>query len=382
MTLHIAASTAMNIVTELKKIINEDLTFMDSSCRIIACTDETRIGDFHEATRKMLEEGLRELIVPDDTTYQGTRSGINLALEFEGEVVGVVGITGQSTQVSRYGQVIKKMTEILLLDEYLKEQKRMERSARNRFVQEWLMTDELRMSAALVNHGLALGIDVTLPRRVAVFALGDLDDGAVSQQVVDKVENTLRRLLKDDARDISTSSGTSFVVLMGERDDKQAVALASRIRREIYARCGCWLHAGLDSATVSGGQIRSGFLRAKKALDAAQTRARAEGVVCYDDILLEIFVNEITPASRAEFVRRIFRGCTDDQIETDIQMLRVLYSCDGSLARASAQLYIHKNTLQYKLNRLTQQTGFDPRRLDHAPLYYLAMAFYENRDPR
>lgn len=161
----------MSIVTELKKIINEDLTFMDSSCRIIACTDESRIGDFHEATRKMLDEGLRELIVPDDTTYRGTRGGINLALEFENEIVGVVGITGEYTQVSRYGQVIKKMTEILLLDEYLKEQKRMERSARSRFVQEWLMTDELRMSPALISHGQALGIDVTLPRRVAVFAL-------------------------------------------------------------------------------------------------------------------------------------------------------------------------------------------------------------------
>ncbi len=380
--MHIAASTAMSIVTELKKIINEDLTFMDSSCRIIACTDESRIGDFHEATRKMLDEGLRELIVPDDTTYRGTRGGINLALEFENEIVGVVGITGEYTQVSRYGQVIKKMTEILLLDEYLKEQKRMERSARSRFVQEWLMTDELRMSPALISHGQALGIDVTLPRRVAVFALEEREDGAVSQQVVDQVEHTLRQLLKEDARNISTSSGTSFVVLMTDREDRQAVALAARIRREVHSRYGCWLHAGLDSTPVSGGQLREGFIRAKKALDAPHPRCRAEGIVSYDDILLEIFMDEITPASRAEFVRRIFRGCTPEQIDTDIRMLRVLYACDGSLTRAAAQLYIHKNTLQYKLNRLTQQTGFDPRRLDHAPLYYLAMTFYESRETR
>ena len=54
---------------------------MDKSCRIIACTDEKRIGDFHEASRKMLDEGLKELTVQDDDTYQGTRSGINLTLE-------------------------------------------------------------------------------------------------------------------------------------------------------------------------------------------------------------------------------------------------------------------------------------------------------------
>ena len=147
--MQISSSLGMSIVTEVKKIIHEDLTFMDKSCRIIACTDERRIGDFHEASRKMLDEGLKELTVPDDDTYQGTRSGINLTLELEGQVVGVVGITGNEEEVSRYGQVVKKMTEILLLESYLKEEKIRERSARNRFLQEWLMTDELRMNPAL-----------------------------------------------------------------------------------------------------------------------------------------------------------------------------------------------------------------------------------------
>ena len=78
--MQISSSLGMSIVTEVKKIIHEDLTFMDKSCRIIACTDEKRIGDFHEASRKMLDEGLKELTVPDDDTYQGTRSGINLTL--------------------------------------------------------------------------------------------------------------------------------------------------------------------------------------------------------------------------------------------------------------------------------------------------------------
>lgn len=63
--MQISSSLGMSIVTEVKKIIHEDLTFMDKSCRIIACTDERRIGDFHEASRKMLDEGLKELTVPD-----------------------------------------------------------------------------------------------------------------------------------------------------------------------------------------------------------------------------------------------------------------------------------------------------------------------------
>ena len=42
--MQISSSLGTSIVTEVKKIIHEDLTFMDKSCRIIACTDEKRIG--------------------------------------------------------------------------------------------------------------------------------------------------------------------------------------------------------------------------------------------------------------------------------------------------------------------------------------------------
>ncbi len=80
----ITQSTAMSIVTEMKKIIGEDLTFMDTTCHIIACTDPMRIGDYHGGSERMLRDGLKEMSVPDDNTYAGTRSGINLTLELDG----------------------------------------------------------------------------------------------------------------------------------------------------------------------------------------------------------------------------------------------------------------------------------------------------------
>ena len=320
--MQISSSLGMSIVTEVKKIIHEDLTFMDKSCRIIACTDERRIGDFHEASRKMLDEGLKELTVPDDDTYQGTRSGINLTLELEGQVVGVVGITGNEEEVSRYGQVVKKMTEILLLESYLKEEKIRERSARNRFLQEWLMTDELRMNPALVDEGISQGIDVMAARRAAV--LEHTGNSIMSQEDVERIEHRIRRILKEDMRNVSGSSGGNFIVLMSERSDG--------------------------------------------------------GIAFYDSILLEIFINDIGQATKEEFIQRVFKGCSEKRMKEAVRILRVLYECDGSINQAAEQLYLHKNTLQYKLNRLREKTGYDPRKLSSAPYYYLAIAFYESME--
>lgn len=375
--MQISHSVGMSIVTEVKKIIHEDLTFMDTSCHIIACTDEGRVGDFHEATRKMLDEGLHELTVPDDDTYQGTRSGINLTLEIEGQIVGVVGITGNEAEVSRYGQVVKKMTEILLLESYLKEEKLRERSARNRFLQEWLMTDEFRVGTALVNEGISQGVDIMIPRRIAVLEQGT--DSIMTQEDVERTEHRIRRILQEDARNVSGTNGSSFIVLMSERSDEKAARLVGQIQQAVETECGHQLLAGIDSRTICGGQIKAGYFRARKALNGAAVQ-EGRRTAFYDSILLEIFINDISQATKEEFIQRVFRGCPEHVIKESVRILRVLYECDGSINRAAEQLYLHKNTLQYKLNRLKEKTGYDPRKLSAAPYFYLAIAFYENKE--
>jgi carbohydrate diacid regulator len=59
-----------------------------------------------------------------------------------------------------------------------------------------------------------------------------------------------------------------------------------------------------------------------------------------------------------------------------MSMLRVYFSTNGSLERTASEFLIHKNTLQYHLKKLSEQTGRDPRKISDAVLYYLAYQFY------
>jgi carbohydrate diacid regulator len=46
---------------------------------------------------------------------------------------------------------------------------------------------------------------------------------------------------------------------------------------------------------------------------------------------------------------------------------------NGSLNKTSEQLFIHKNTLQYRLNRIEQTTGLNPRNLEDLIKLYIAI---------
>lgn len=369
----ITQSTAMSIVTEMKKIIGEDLTFMDTTCHIIACTDPMRIGDYHGGSERMLRDGLKEMSVPDDNTYVGTRSGINLTLELDGVTVGVVGITGKEQEVIRYGQVVKRMTEILLMENALKEQKYNERQARNRFLQEWMTMDPEDVTQAMTDEGQQLGIRMDIPRRLALLerAPGTI----MNEDETARVDHCIRSVLREDSRNLSGSTGGSYVVLLTQRSDSQVRALIEQIRQAVERECGHRLVAGIDSHAVTGGQLKQAYARARRALRAAGS---GYGLVFYGDILLEIVSNEVSEEAQREFLGRLFRDVPEEKLREEMQLLQTLYACNGSISQTAEKLFLHKNTVQYKLNRIAERTGYDPRKLGQTCFFYLAMTFYQD----
>lgn len=135
----IEMSTAREIVTQLAETIGQNINIMDTDGIIIASSDPEREGQMHDGARKLIAEGMPLLAVEDDVQYAGARNGVNLPIVFENELVGTIGITGKVSEVLKYGQIIKRMTEILLLDSRIRERTVIEQKARDRFYDEWIL---------------------------------------------------------------------------------------------------------------------------------------------------------------------------------------------------------------------------------------------------
>lgn len=88
--------------------------------------------------------------------------------------MGVIGITGAYEQVIGYGQVVKKMTEILIREGNEQDEKRLDQRVRSRFLEDWVLGGGLLQPQVLAERGLALGVDITVPRRVMVVSVRDL----------------------------------------------------------------------------------------------------------------------------------------------------------------------------------------------------------------
>ena len=99
---------AQAIVGKLMSVLGKNINIMDQQGNIMASGDESRVNTFHQgAAQAVKDRKVLEVWADNVRDMEGVRPGINVPIEFEGKVVGVVGIT-----VSRRSQELRPLSAI------------------------------------------------------------------------------------------------------------------------------------------------------------------------------------------------------------------------------------------------------------------------------
>lgn len=101
-------ATAQTIVDNLKDVIGYNINFFDTEGAMVASTDPSRIGSFHDAARQAAVD-CHTVAVDRRHPYQGARDGVNVPVVLNDAVVAVIGITGPVNKVGALGGIIDRM---------------------------------------------------------------------------------------------------------------------------------------------------------------------------------------------------------------------------------------------------------------------------------
>lgn len=179
---------------------------------------------------------------------------------------------------------------------------------------------------------------------------------------------------------MKTPSG--LVCLVTPQHDEELVAMAGAMCAAVEKPFpNLRLAVGIDDCVGGFETMHINSVKAQRALAACMRTRKSGAIRLYGDLNMEVFADAVDSMTKLEYVRRIMRGFSDAEIARLLPVLEVFYDYDGSLSRAAEALYIHRNTLQYKLRRIAERTGYDPRSIRHSSLFYIAIYFYrEVRD--
>jgi carbohydrate diacid regulator len=394
MVMEITAEFAQSIVEEIEKIIHKNINFMNHEGQIIASIDKKRIGDFHEGALEVLRTK-KKVVVKKDEQLKGAKPGINLPVYFNEQIIGVIGITGSEEEVGHLGEIIKKMTEILVKEAYLEKQTELERRARETFIDEWL-EGNIDNEKLFASRGWMLGINVHLPRVAIVMDFIDFNDliyDKLETHQIDvkgelEIQSTRRNILKTiednfkyEHENIVFMSGISkYVILLNINTNKtihrQKEIIQSRIEQiieMIKKKYFTDVAVGVGRFHADMRGIAKSYKEAKRAVEIARKHKK---ILFYDQLGIESFIDEISQETKQDFIERVLSVKEHEEIKQLIETLETFLQCNQSLSEAANKLFIHKNTLQYRLKRIKDVTGYDPRKFIDAVMLYVALSFY------
>ena len=101
-----------------------------------------------------------------------------------------------------------------------------------------------------------------------------------------------------------------------------------------------------------------------------------EDDVFYDDLMIELFVSEISENVMQEYLSKLFPGQNLEKMNTWMQLIDSYFTHEGSINAMAESLFMHKNTLQYKLKKMAEMTGKDIRLPSNSAVFYMATEFY------
>lgn len=355
----IPVDLAAQIVKDMKDIINQDLNFINVHGIIIASTDQKRIGNKHEAALKCIATN-QTIVINTDDEYPGSKKGINIPVYLENEIAGVIGITGDRKEVERYGKIIKSMTEILVKEAWLKELY-MKKREYNRNLIESLLFSKYK--------NIEFYSSIKFPYIVVV---GNTDNKFENN---DNLYKILEKHFSFNKKNIFTITSSEIIILINDKNENSSKIIIENLQNKLEDIFKFNFKFGIGKIIDSDiNDFKVSYTEAKNALQYITNFETKNNVVSYSQLDLGILFPNINAYKISEFVQKIFKNLENDELEEFYHLFMVYKQCNGSIKEASEKLFMHKNTLQYQLNKIEKLTGYNPRDLKDFSILDIAFA--------
>ncbi|MDF2959834.1 MAG: hypothetical protein K0S39_1569 [Paenibacillus sp.] len=337
---------AESIVRETMHRLHRNINMMDIDGRIIASGDSTRLGERHEGALEAIRTG--EPLIIDDANrmhWRGSQCGINVPVVFRRQIVGAIGITGQPEEVAEFGEIVKMTTELMLNQTILMSQQEWRNRAKEAVLEELMKAEPDFAKVDDRLHRLSLRLK---PSYYACILETD-QDLAFKDQLVRKIED----LAGDGQALASIGSAQRIFILLHGLSMRTAADKRERLK-EMLQHAGIAFRIGYSLPVKERYDIPAAFREAEFALLFGD---KGNAVASYEGLEPRAIVFQSDEGSKRRFTERLLGEMPEQLIET----LQVFFDCSMNIQQASQSLYVHRNTMIYRLKRIKELTGCDPQ---------------------
>ena len=246
-----------------------------------------------------------------------------------------------------------------------------ERFDRNNFFQNLLMDNMLLVD--VYNRAKKLHIDVTVPRIVYIIETKTEKDTTAME--------FLRGMFSSQSGDFITAVDESSVILIKSLEETDGIEEIEQTAQTIVDMMSTEIMMNVRVAYGTVVQelkdVSKSYKEAKMAMDVGAIFYVEKKVNSYSSLGIGRLIYQLPANLCRIFIEEIFGdndpGNFDEEIVTTVNKF---FENNLNVSETSRQLFVHRNTLVYRVEKLQKSTGLDVRTFDDALTFKIAMMVY------
>ncbi|WP_417582620.1 sugar diacid recognition domain-containing protein [Nitrincola sp.] len=372
---------AQKIVDRAMKICGFNINVMDRNGLIIGSGDEGRIGRVHEgALRVISSRGEIDIHIDRESSIDGVKSGLNIPIFSQGDIVGVVGITGNPERVRKYADLVAMTAELVVEQALIATEVQWDRRQREEVLLR--LVEGGPFDSFFSDREYRLGLDLDTPSVVVVMHIGSDDlRGEKDFQRVQRIYESWNKNLS--SIEISGMISASHIVQLRSLNCLKYKKTIEGLRESVinefnYIRENftCDLTVSVGVVASSREDIISSYQSAMDMLEMNLERDRK--VYFAADFFLDLYIYQArnNPSSLPFLERFVFLDKKDSS-GVLFKTLKVFFEEDCDYTRCSERLFIHRNTLRYRLGKISDYLELDVSSWRSMMECYIAARLYE-----
>jgi len=340
------------LVHQMRDTIDATIGVVDETATIIACSDLTRVGTTNEFVSLDLSDS-HDIFIRDGFTYKpfGSRVKPDYAVFVE----------GVDDAAAKYASILA--ITLSNIKQYYDE-----KYDRNNFIKNVILDNVLPGDIVIKARELHFNAEISR----AVFLIRIISANDIS--AYDVIQN----LFPDKNKDFVFNITESDIVLVKElksavdsKDlEKLARSIADTLSSEFYTR----VNVGIGTAVVGVKDLARSFKEAQMALEVGKVFDTDKVIVSYDNLGIARLIYHLPTTLCETFLHEVFKvGSIESLDHETLFTIQKFFENNLNVSETSRKLFVHRNTLVYRLEKIKKLTGLDLREFDHAIIFKIAL---------
>jgi len=350
------------LIHQMNETVGATIGVVDETASIIACSDFTKIGTTNEFVSLDLNDS-SEIFIRDGYTYKPF--GSNIKPDY------AVFVEGTDDTAAKYASILA--ITLTNIKQYYDE-----KYDRNNFIKNVVLDNVLPGDIVIKARELHFNAEVS--RVVLLIRIVSANDISA----YDVIQN----LFPDKSKDFVFNITETDIVLVKElknaidsKDlEKLARSIADTLSGEFYTR----VNVGIGNPVVGVKELARSFKEAQTALEVGKVFDTDKVIVSYDNLGIARLVYHLPTTLCETFLHEVFkRGSIESLDHETLFTIQRFFENNLNVSETSRKLFVHRNTLVYRLEKIKKLTGLDLREFEDAIVFKVALMVkkYLNASP-